>query len=122
VFSDVKNSRDPKTKIDRQIGLSRRAIAILKGLPRSTDGRVIPMTVETLKQGFERARLRAGVPHFRLHDARHELASSLTEAGWSPVEVMAQGGWRDPKSMKRYTNLTGKHLAARFRNSRARGA
>lgn len=115
VFRDVKNSRDPKTRIDRQIGLSPRAIAILKKLPRSTDGRVIPLTTESLKQSFERARARAGLPHFRLHDARHELASSLTEAGWSPVEVMAQGGWRDPKSMKRYTNLSGKHLAARFR-------
>lgn len=122
VFRDVKNSRAPETTIDRQIGLSRRAIAILKSLPRSTDGRVIPLTIDTLKQGFERARERADVPHFRLHDARHELASSLTEAGWSPVEVMAQGGWRDPKSMKRYTNLTGKHLAARFRGRPARRA
>ena len=117
-FRDVKNSHDASTKIDRSIGLSPRAVAILEGLPRSTNGRVIPMSADTLKRGFERARDRAGLSHFRMHDLRHEMASSRHEDGWSPVEVMAQGGWRDPKSMKRYSNLSAKHLAARFRLER----
>lgn len=119
MFRDVKNSRNPEERIDRHVGLSPRAVQILRKLPRSLDGRVIPLSPEALRQAFERARARAGLPHFRLHNLRHELASSLTEAGWSPIEVMAQGGWRDPKSMKRYTNLSGRHLAARFRSRKS---
>jgi integrase len=117
VFRDVKNSRDPSKRIDRQIGLSPRALEILQGLPKSLDGRIIPMNLDELKRAFERARKAAGLEHFRLHDLRHEMASSRHEDGWSPVEVMAQGGWRDPKSMARYSNLCGQHLAARFRQA-----
>jgi integrase len=115
-FRDVKNSHDAGRVIDRCIGLSPRAIEILTALPRdSNEDRIIPLTIEALKQAFERARKRAKLSHFRMHDIRHELASSLHERGWSPVEVMAQGGWRDPKSMKRYSNLSAQHLATRFR-------
>lgn len=117
-FRDVKNSRDPAARIDRSIGLSPRAVQILRKLRRSPDGRVIPLTFEALKQSFERARTAANLEHFRMHDLRHEMASSRHEEGWSPVEVMAQGGWRDPKSMKRYSNLTAAHLARRFRHQR----
>src|SRR5258708_641097 len=36
------------------------------------DGRVFPITENALKGAFERARKRAGLEYFRLHDTRHE--------------------------------------------------
>ncbi len=62
-FRDVKNSHDPQTAIDRSIGLSKRAVAILRRLKKLSDKgevRVVPITAEALKQSFERARAKRG--------------------------------------------------------------
>jgi integrase len=107
----VKNSRNSEEIINVLVGLSPRALEILKGLPRSLDGRVFPITANALKSAFNHARHKLRLDHYRFHDTRHELISSLIEAGWSDTQVMAQSGHRDPKSLKRYTNLRKKHLA-----------
>ena len=70
------------------------------------------MTANAFRLGFNRARAKAGLKHFHFHDARHERISSLFEANWSLIQVMAQTGHRDPKSVKRYANLNGDYLAA----------
>jgi integrase len=106
----IKNSRSPDKIINHVIGLTPRAVQILKGLPR-TDSRLFPMTANAFRLAFNRARAKAGVPHFHFHDTRHERISSLFEAKWSMIQVMAQTGHRDPKSVKRYANLTGDFLA-----------
>jgi integrase len=69
------------------------------------------MTENAFRLAFNRARAKAGVPHFHFHDTRHERISSLFEAKWSMIQVMAQTGHKDPKSVKRYANLTGDFLA-----------
>ena len=107
----IKNSRNPEEIIDVLVGLSPRAIEILKALPRSLDGRVFPITANALKSAFNRARHKLGLDHYRFHDIRHERVSSLIEAGWSDTQVMAQSAHRDPKSLQRYANLRQKHLA-----------
>ena len=108
----VKNSRSPETIINHTIGLSPRALEVLKDLPRSgEDERVFPITPNALRLAFNRARERAGVSHFRFHDTRHERTSSLFEGGWSLIQVMAQTGHKDPKSVKRYSNLAKDYLA-----------
>ncbi|MFZ1989800.1 MAG: site-specific integrase [Alphaproteobacteria bacterium] len=106
----IKNSRSPDKIINHLIGLTPRAVEILKALDR-TDARVFPMTENAFRLAFNRARAKAGVPHFHFHDTRHERISSLFEAKWSMIQVMAQTGHRDPKSVKRYANLTGDFLA-----------
>lgn len=111
----VKNSRNPDKLLNHQIALSPRAIALLDDLktaqaPEPGD-LVFPVTANALRLAFNRARKRAELPRFRLHDARHERTSSLFEAGWSMVQVMAQTGHRDPKSVKRYANLSAEFLA-----------
>ncbi len=111
ILRDIKNSRKPDEIIDHKIGLSPRAIAILSGLSRSLDGRVFPITPNCAYQAFRRARSKAQISDFRIHDARHERVSSLIEAGWSDTEVMAQTGHRDVKSMQRYAHLREEHLA-----------
>ena len=108
----VKNSRNPEVIIDHPIGLSPRAVQVLKGLPRGDEERVFPLSANALRLAFNRAREKAGVQHFRFHDTRHERTSSLFEAGWSMIQVMAQTGHKDPKSVKRYANLSKEHLAA----------
>jgi integrase len=106
----IKNSRSPDKIINHVIGLTPRAVEILKALDR-TDSCVFPMTENAFRLAFNRARAKAGVLHFRFHDTRHERISSLFEAKWSMIQVMAQTGHRDPKSVKRYANLTGDFLA-----------
>lgn len=109
----VKNSRNPHEARDIKIGLSPRAIEILGTLPDAPErnGQVFKMTADALKSAYDRARKKAGLSHFRLHDARHERTSNLVEAGWSDTEVMAQTGHLDPKSLKRYANLRETFLA-----------
>jgi integrase len=107
----VKNSRNPEKVINHTIGLSPRALEVLAELPRSLDGRVFPVTSNALRLAFNRARDRAGVPHFRFHDTRHERTSSLFEGGWSLIQVMEQTGHKDPKSVKRYASLKKSYLA-----------
>lgn len=106
----IKNSRSPEKIINHIIGLTPRAVEILKALPRTND-RLFPITENAFRLAFNRARAKAGVAHFRFHDTRHERTSSLFEANWSMVQVMAQTGHKDPKSVKRYANLTGDFLA-----------
>ncbi len=85
----VKNSRSPDKIINHCIGLTPRAVAILRMLPRKGE-RVFPLSGNAVRLAFNRARDRAGLSHFRFHDTRHERTSSLFEAGWSMVQVMAQ--------------------------------
>lgn len=82
----------------------------VKALPR-TEARVFPVTSNAMRKAFNYARKKAGLTHFRFHDTRHERISSLFEAGWAMPQVMAQSGHRDPKSVMRYTNLSGNYLA-----------
>ena len=44
---------------------------------------------------------RHGFPHFRLHDWRHYMASSLHAIGCSDAFIMAQGGWASDFTLKR---------------------
>lgn len=115
ILRRVKNSRKPDEKRDIKIGLSPRAVEILKALPGFSEsehvGPVFKISAGALKSSYERARKRAGFDFFRLHDARHERTSSLVEAGWSDTEVMAQTGHLDHKSLKRYANLRQSFLA-----------
>ena len=106
----IKNSRSPERIINHEIGLTPRGVEILASLPR-TDERVFPVTANALRLAFNRARSRAGLEHFRFHDIRHERTSSLFEAGWPMIQVMAQTGHRDPKSVRRYANFQGHYLA-----------
>lgn len=121
ILRRVKNSRKPSEVRDVEIGLTPRAVAILCELPRSIDGKVFPVTTDAIASAFKRARTRAGLGHFRFHDSRHEMASTLVEAGWGMLEVMAQGDWRDPKSVWRYFTADGQKLGAKLALLPARG-
>ena len=106
----VKNSRTPEIVLNQSIGLTPRAVEVIESLPR-TDLCLFPVTSNSIRKAFEYARAKAGLQHFRFHDTKHERVSSLFEAGWDSIKVMAQSGHRDPKSLKRYANISANHLA-----------
>ena len=89
----------------RGVPLSTRAVAILRGLPTSTTGRVFgALTVEALKQSFRRAVRRAGIAGLRLHDLRHEATSRLFEKGLNVMEVASVTGHKKLQMLKRYAS------------------
>jgi len=92
----MKKTRDQKLKEDKIISL---------------DQRVFPISAESLKNAWERARKRADLEHFNFHDLRHEAISRLFEAGFDAQVVRAVSGHKDMQSLKRYVNLKAGDLA-----------
>jgi integrase len=99
----------------RGVPLSTRAIATLRGLPASSNGRVFgELTVDALKQSFNRAVRRAGIAGLRFHDLRHEATSRFFEKGLNVMEVASVTGHKTLQMLKRYTHLSATDLAARL--------
>lgn len=104
---DRKNSHNPHEIINTTIPLNRRATEIVREMYRGKDDDFIfPMTANAVKLAFQRARKRAGLPHFRIHDMRHDRPSTLAAEGVSPHQLMAITGHKDIRSTTRYINLT----------------
>lgn len=61
---------------------------------------------------WNNARIRAGLPEFRVHDLRHSFASYLVNAGRSLYEVQELLGHADIKTTSRYAHLSRERLAA----------
>ena len=56
-------------------------------------------------KAFERACKRAGVENFRLHDLRHDFASSLVQKGVNMYQVETLMGHKDGRMTRRYAHL-----------------
>lgn len=111
-LTDTKPSKDKI--VSRTVPLSSLAVAVLDGMEKPADGRVIGTTADGLKHAFERARSRARMEHFNFHDLRHEATSRLFERGWGIMEVAAVTGHQDLQMLKRYTNLRASDLAKKM--------
>lgn len=59
---------------------------------------------------WERLRSKAGLPHLRLHDLRHQAASNLINSGSSLYIVQQILGHSDPSVTQRYSHLSMKTL------------
>lgn len=104
----------PETKNGsaRDVPLSLAAVAVLKDLPRSVDGRVFPTNYNAcVKLAYTRARERAGIKGLTFHDLRHEATSRLFEKGLNPMQVAAITGHKTLQMLKRYTHLKAEDLA-----------
>jgi integrase len=100
----------------RKIGLSVRAIEIIKSIPRNVSGELfITNGTNWFEKCFKRAVAKAEISNFKMHDLRHCGATYLAEQGWSTQELMAQGGWSSAEMVKKYSNISSKHLAKRLR-------
>lgn len=107
---------DSKTGVPRTIPLLDGALAVLEKLRGDAKrGTIFPISMEALKQAWERARNRAGLDDLHFHDLRHEAISRLCEMGLTLPEVALISGHRDPRMLFRYVNLRPADLAKRLK-------
>ena len=117
--------RIPKTKSGkiRHIPLSTGAMKVLEHLRQRFRNGLFneqaifanPKTGEPFVSFFyswNNARIRAGLPEFRIHDLRHSFASHLVNAGRSLYEVQELLGHADIKTTSRYAHLSRERLVA----------
>ena len=105
-----------KTGKPRTIPLSTKAIEILRSMPRRLDGKVFPLTVDSLRNSFDIAKKRARITGFRFHDIRRMACSSLFEKGFSVPEVQIFSGHRTSSILlSTYTKLDAEKIANKLR-------
>jgi integrase len=118
-------ANDSKSKKMRSIPLNDSAIDVLGQL--DTEGQFDHLFVNrtyrkenenygkpytTIMKVWSRLRTKAGLPHLRLHDLRHQYASFLVNSGRTLYEVQQILGHSDPKVTMRYSHLSSKSLQA----------
>lgn len=64
------------------------------------DGR--PMRGDAVRQAFDRARRKAGMPGFRFHDLRHIGQTMAASTGATTKELMSRLGHASPAASYRY--------------------
>ena len=85
----------------RAVPLSSKAVAVLKSLPKSTCGLVLPVQRMTLFHVFKAACARAKITNLTFHDLRHEAISRLAERGdFSTLELSAISGHKPLQMQK----------------------
>lgn len=98
----------------RTVPLSSKAVNVLRELPRSIDGAVIPLKPLTLHAAFRRACLRAGIANFHWHDLRHTAITRLAEKLPNVIELAAVSGHRNLGMLKRYYHPSATDLARKL--------
>jgi integrase len=105
---DTKNGRP------RDVPLSRKAREILGALPRSSDGRVFPVTANAIKLAWQRCVKSAGFVDLHFHDLRHEATSRLALRVPNVIELASITGHRDVNMLRRYYHTSAAELATRI--------
>lgn len=101
-----------KSKRVRSIPLNDSAIEVLDRL--DTEGKFDHLFINlqtkerltAVNKVWGRLRMKAGLPHLRLHDLRHQFASFLVNAGHTIYEVQKILGHSDTKVTERYAHLS----------------
>ena len=105
---DTKNGRV------RNVPLSRAACEVLRTVPRAIDGRVFPITADSLKQAFKRAVVSAGLEDFHFHDLRHEATSRMAQRLPNLIELASVTGHQDLRMLQRYYHPNPAELAVKL--------
>lgn len=104
----------PKTKNGdaRTVPLSRRALAILRVIPRRQDRLVFGMSPNAITLAMRRATAAAGIEELRFHDLRHEAVSRLFErTNLDAMQISRISGHRTMQMLSRYAHLRAGDLA-----------
>jgi len=103
----------PMTKngLARTVPLSSKAIEVLAVLPRSIDGRVIPLRACTLHAAFKRACTRAQIGNFHWHDLRHMAITQMAKKLPNVIELASVSGHQSLAMLKRYYHPSATELA-----------
>lgn len=108
----------PETKngTKRDVPLSSRALAALASVKdlASIDGRVFPITIDSIEYHFRKAREAADLENLRFHDLRHEATSRLFERGLDIMEVGHITGHKTLDMLRRYTHLKASDLVKKL--------
>ena len=68
------------------------------------EGKVLPLTKGSARNGFDKARKSAGLETLRFHDLRHIAISRMWSYGMNALEISACSGHRDIKMLMRYSH------------------
>lgn len=98
----------------RAVPLSPACVELLRALPRGINGRVFPVTVDALKQAYERAVARAGIADFTFHDLRHDALTRLAKMGFNVLELRAISGHTTANMLQRYVSIDAADLAEKL--------
>ncbi|MGO4156002.1 tyrosine-type recombinase/integrase [Cupriavidus sp. YAF13] len=113
---EVQTAYLPMTKngTARTVPLSKKAVATLAALPRSIDGKVIPVKGNTLHAAFRKACKRAGIKDLHWHDLRHTAITRLAQKLPNVIELAAVSGHRSLAMLKRYYHPSATELARKL--------
>ena len=103
-----------KTDQPRTVPLSPSCVSMLASLPRGVGGSVFPVSIEALKQAYERAVIRAGIHDFTFHDLRHDALTRLAGHGFSVLELRAISGHATANMLQRYVSIDARDLARKL--------
>jgi integrase len=101
-----------KSKRIRSVPLNNSAIEVLHQLDTQAQfdhvfiNRQTGERYKTIAKVWGRLRRKAGLPHLRIHDLRHQYASFLVNSGRSLYEVQQILGHSDPSVTQRYAHLS----------------
>ncbi|WP_024973484.1 tyrosine-type recombinase/integrase [Ralstonia pickettii] len=98
----------------RTVPLSRKAVDLLRELPRCIDGRVFPINAPAHHAAFKRACNRAGLMDFHWHDLRHTAITRLAAKLPNLIELAAVSGHRNLAMLKRYYHPSATELAKKI--------
>ncbi|WP_089852487.1 tyrosine-type recombinase/integrase [Halomonas saccharevitans] len=102
-----------KSKKSRVMPLNTAALQVLEEAHSLSSGheyvfisQVTGQPIRHITAVWQRMRVAAGLPDFRLHDCRHQYASMLVNKGRSLYEVQRLLGHTTPKMTQRYSHLS----------------
>lgn len=98
----------------RNIPLSPACRRMLEQLPKDMNGSVFPISVEALKQAYQRAVRRAGISDFTFHDLRHDALTRFSKMGFNILELRAISGHTSANMLQRYVNIEALELAQKI--------
>ena len=87
----------------RLVPLPEKARKILEE-SQQRNGKVIELSKGTARNGFDKARKKAGLETLRFHDLRHIAISRMWSSGMNALEISACSGHRDIKMLMRYSH------------------
>lgn len=98
----------------RVVPLSKKAIAILKNLPKNENGKVFQLSEMGMEAAFRKACSRAGIANLHFHDLRHTATSRLAEKLPNVIELAAVTGHKTIQMLKRYYHPAAEVLARKL--------
>jgi site-specific recombinase XerD len=110
------SASNSKSKRMRPVPLNDTAIEVLNQLDTEGQYEYLFINKKTKKpyvniaKVWEKLKTKAGLPHIRLHDLRHQAASNLINSGSSLYIVQQILGHSDPSVTQRYAHLSMKTL------------